>query len=166
MQGLTVAGFDDGCCRIIDKRCQPDSSIVRIYREHNERLLECCMITDNGTLFTGCKAGDCVCIDFRKNRVMERWQTNRESSAIAVYPYSNIVAIGSESTITLYHYNGQELNRTRGSSDSSYRGTRNVYISCLSFHPLKGNIATGYSDNLVTAYDINDKITRPISYYW
>lgn len=164
-EGLTVIGFDDGCCQVIDKRCQTSTSVVRTYREHNEQLLECCMISENGTLFTGCKAGECVCIDFRKNQVMERWKTNRESNAIAVYPYSNIVAIGSGSTITLYHYNGQELNQTRG-NESSYRNTRNTYISCLSFHPLRGNIATGYSDNLVTAYEICDKTTRPISYYW
>lgn len=163
--GLTVAGFDDGCCRIIDRRCQPAFSVVRTYREHNDRLLECSMINEYSTLFTGCKSGECVCIDFRQNRVIERWKTERESNAIAVYPYSNIVAIGCESTISLYHFNGQELNRTRGASDG-YRGTRNVHISCLSFHPLKGNIASGYSDNSVTAFEINDKITRPISYYW
>lgn len=164
--GLTVAGFDDGVCRIIDKRLPPTSSYVRSYREHSDRLLECCMISDNGTLFTGCKSGECVCIDFRKNRVIKRWKTNRESTALAVYPYSNIVAIGSEATITLYHYNGQELNRTRGANDCSYRSARNVQISCLSFHSLKGNIATGYSDNSVTAHDINDRISKPISYYW
>lgn len=164
-EGLTVAGFDDGCCKIIDKRCQPSSSIVCSYREHNERLLVCSMITETGTLFTGSISGECVCIDFRKNRVMERWKSNREATAMAVYPYSNIVAIGSESTITLYHYNGQELNRTRCGSDSGYRATRK-YISCLTFHPLKGHIASGISDNLVTAYEINDRITRPISYYW
>lgn len=164
-EGLTIAGFDDGCCKIMDKRCQPSSSIVCSYREHNERLLECSMVTETGTLFTGCRMGECVCIDFRKNRVMERWKTNREATAMAVYPYSNIVAIGSDSAITIYHYNGQELNRTRCGSDSGYRGTRK-YISCLKFHPLKGHIASGYSDNLVTAYEMNDKVTRSISYYW
>lgn len=164
-EGLTIAGFDDGCCKVIDKRCQPTSSIVCSYREHNERLLDCSMVTSSGTLFTGCRSGECVCIDFRKNRVMERWKTNREATAMAVYPYSNIVAIGTETAITLYHYNGQELNRTRCGSDSGYRGPRK-YISCLTFHPLKGHIASGYSENLVTAYELNDKITRPISYYW
>lgn len=164
-EGLTICGFDDGCCKIIDKRCQPSSSIVCAYREHNDRLLECSMITESGTLFTGCRSGECVCIDFRKNRIMERWKTNREATAMAVYPYSNIVAIGSDSTITLYHYNGQELNRTRCGSDSGYRAQRK-FISCLTFHPLKGHIASGYSENLVTAYELNDKITRPISYYW
>lgn len=162
---LTVAGFDDGCCRIFDARCQPQFSVVQAYRDHTERILECCMINEYSTLFTGCKNGECICIDYRMNRIIERWRTGRESNAIAVYPYSNIVAIGSESTITLYNFSGQELNKTRGGSDG-YRGTRNVYISCLSFHPLKGNVATGYSDNVVTAYDINDKIARPISYYW
>lgn len=161
--GLTIAGFDDGSCRIIDKRCQPTYSVVRTYREHNDRLLECCLINEYSTLFTGCRSGECVCIDFRMNTVIEHWKTGRESTALAVYPYSNIVAVGSESTILLYHYNGQELNKTR---NDSYRGTRNVHISCLSFHPFKGSIATGYSDNVVTAHDINDKITRPISYYW
>lgn len=164
-EGLTIAGFDDGCCKIIDKRCQPSSSIICSYREHNERLLECNMVTESGTLFSGCRLGECVCIDFRKNRVMERWKTNRDATAMAVYPYSNIVAIGTESAITLYHYNGQELNRTRCGSDSGYRGARK-YISCLTFHPIKGHIAVGYSDNLVTVYELNDKITRPISYYW
>lgn len=165
-EGLTIVGFDDGCCQVIDKRTQAATSTVRTYREHNERLLECCMISETGTLFTGSQSGDCVCIDFRKNRVIERWKTNRESTAIAVYPYSNIVAIGSESTITLYHYNGQELHRSRGGNESGYRGMRNAHISCLSFHPLRGNIATGYTDNLVTVYDIFDKNTKPISYYW
>lgn len=164
-EGYTIAGFSDGCCKIIDQRLHPSSSIIRSYREHNERLLECNMVTDTGTLFTGCRTGECVCIDFRTNRVMERWKTNREATAMAVYPYSNMVAIGSESAITIYHYNGQELNRTRCGNDSGYRGTRK-YISCLTFHPLKGHIASGYSDNLVTAYEMNDKITRPISYYW
>lgn len=163
-EGLTIAGFDDGCCKIIDKRCPPSSSIVCTYREHNERLLECSMITETGTLFTGCRLGECVCIDFRKNRVMERWKTNRDATAMAVYPYSNIVAIGTESAITLYHYNGQELNRTRCGSDSSYRGRK--HISCLTFHPIKGHIAVGFSDNFLTVYELNDKITRPISYYW
>lgn len=164
-EGLTIAGFDDGCCKIIDKRCNASSAIVCSYREHNERLLECSMVTETGTLFTGCRQGSCVCIDFRKNRVMERWKTNREATAMAVYPFSNIVAIGSDSAITLYHYNGQELNRTRSSNDGGYRGTRK-YISCLTFHPLKGHIASGYSDNLVSAYEMNDKVTKPISYYW
>lgn len=125
------------------------------------------MVTETGTLFIGCRAGDCVCIDFRKNHVMERWRTKNDSLAMAVYPHSNIVAVGSESTITLYHYNGQELNRTRGGSDSSYRGTRNAHISCLAFHPLRGSLAIGYTDNLATAYDISDKIARTSSsYYW
>lgn len=125
------------------------------------------MVTENGTLFIGCRAGDCVCIDFRKNHVMERWKTKSESRAMAVYPYSNIVAVGTESTIALYHYNGQELNRTRCGNDGGYRGTRNAHISCLAFHPLRGNLAIGYSDNLATAYDISDKVTRPSSsYYW
>lgn len=165
IEGLTVAGFDDGCCKIIDQRCSPASSIIRSYREHNERLLECSMITESGTLFTGCRSGECVCIDFRMSRVMERWKTNREATAMAVYPYSNIVAIGSDSVITLYHYNGQELHRNRQGGDSGYRGIRK-YISCLTFHPIKGHIASGFSDNSVTAYEMNDKITRPISYYW
>lgn len=164
-EGLTIAGFDDGCCKIIDIRCNVESSIVRTYREHNESLLECSMITDGGSLFTGCRNGECVCIDFRTSRVMERWKTNREATAMAVYPYSNIVAIGAESTITLYHYNGQELSRTRCGSDSGYRGSRK-YISCLTFHPLKGHISSGYSDNLVTVYEMNDKVSKPISYYW
>lgn len=162
---LTVAGFDDGCCRIFDSRCQPRFSVVRTYSDHRHRLLECSMINEYSTLFTGCKGGKCVCIDYRADRVIAEWHTGKESNAIAVYPYSNIVAVGAESTITLYNFRGQELNRTRGGSDG-YRGTRNVYISCISFHPLRGNVATGYSDNVVTAYDINDKIARPISYYW
>lgn len=157
-EGLTVCGFEDGGCKIIDKRCQPAASVVCSYREHNDRLLECSMVTESGTLFTGCRSGECICIDFRKNRVCERWKTNHEATAMAVYPYSNIVAIGSESTITLYHYNGQELNRTRTAPRK--------YISCLKFHPLKGHIASGYSENLLTVYELNDKVTRPISYYW
>lgn len=125
------------------------------------------MVTETGTLFIGCRAGDCVCIDFRKNHVMERWRTKNDSLAMAVYPHSNIVAVGSESLITLYHYNGQELNRTRGGNESSYRGTRNAHISCLAFHPLRGNLAIGYTENLATVYDISDKIARTSSsYYW
>lgn len=162
--GLTVAGFDDGCVRVIDKRCQPAYSVIRTYREHTDAILECCLVNEYSTMITGCKNGECFYSDFRMNRVIEHWKTGREATAMSAYPYSNIIAIGSESTISLYHYSGQELNRTRG--NDGYRGTRNVHISCLSFHPLKGTIATGYSDNVVTAYDINDKVTRPISYYW
>lgn len=163
--GLTIAGFDDGCVRVIDKRSQPPYSIIRTYRDHTDRILECCLINEYGSMFSGCKSGECISIDFRANSIIDRWKTGREATAMAVYPYNNIVAIGSENTISLYNYNGQELNRTRASNDS-YRGSRNVFISCLSFHPLKGSIATGYSDNLVTAYDINDKTTKTVSYYW
>lgn len=162
--GLTVAGFDDGCVRVIDKRCQPAYSVIRTYREHTDSILECRLVNENSTIISGCKSGECYYSDFRMNRVIEHWKTGRDATAMSAYPYSNIIAIGSESTISLYHYSGQELNRTRG--NDGYRGTRNVHISCLSFHPLKGTIATGYSDNVVIAYDINDKVTRPISYYW
>lgn len=162
--GLTVAGFSDGRVRIIDKRCQPASSIIRTYRDHTESILECRLVSEKSTIISGCKGGECFYSDFRTNRVISHWKTGREATAMSAYPFSNIIAIGSESTISLYHYSGQELNRTRG--NDGYRGTRNVQMSCLSFHPIKGTIATGYSDNVVTAYDINDKITRPVSYYW
>lgn len=162
--GLTVAGFHDGRVRVIDKRCQPATSVIRTYRDHTDSILECRLLSENSTLITGCRGGACFYSDFRTNRVIARWETGREATAMSAYPFSNIIAIGSESTISLYHYSGQELNRTRG--NDSYRGTRNVKIACLSFHPLKGTIAAGYSDNVVTAYDINDKVTRAVSYYW
>lgn len=162
---LTVAGFEDGSCRVFDKRCDPAHAVVRTYREHTDRLLECSLINEYDTLVTGCRSGECVCIDFRMNHVINRWKTGRDSKAVAVYPCSNVVAIGAESTISLYHFSGQELNKSRSAYDG-YRGSRNSHISCLSFHPFKGTIAAGYSDNLVTAYDISDKTARPISYYW
>lgn len=163
--GLIVAGFEDGSCRVFDKRCQPEYAVFRTYREHNDRLLECSLINEYDTLVTGCRSGECVCIDFRMNHVINQWKTGRDSKAVAVYPFSNVVAVGADSTISLYHFSGQELNKSRSGYDG-YRGSRNSHISCLSFHPFKGTIAAGYSDNLVTAYDISDKIARPISYYW
>lgn len=160
--GLTVAGFDDGFIRIIDKRCQPAYSIIRRYRQHTDAILECRLINENATMISGCKSGECYYNDFRMEKALRHWKIDREANAMCAYPYSNIIAIGSESTISLHHYSGQELNRTR--CNDGYR--KNLLISCLSFHPLKGTVAAGYSDQMVTAYDINDKMTRPMSYYW
>lgn len=155
---IIAAGYGNGSICLFDKRLPPNDCKIKIYREHTSPILSVCLRDRAESMISGCSDGRINVYDLRSPQVPTSWKTPSELTSIVVHSAVDLVACASNNNIKIYGLDG----RTH-TSLKPYEGLLSSRISnssCLSFHPLKTNLAVGYVDNTVHIYGSSGLISK------
>ncbi|KAL9878581.1 regulatory-associated protein of mTOR isoform X1 [Glossina fuscipes] len=153
---IIAAGCSDGSVRLYDKRCSPQDSRIRVYREHSGAILSACLKDDQTSLITGCSQGKISVIDLRLRApkgVVQQWDAGNDITAVSIHQAADLIACGSANKIAVY--NSQQGGRAQSMvrSHESFMGTKISHPTCLAFHSHKASLAVGFVDNTVAVYE-------------
>lgn len=152
--GLLAAGCGDGSVRIFDKRISQHNSVVITYREHSNAILTACLRNDCESLVSGCDAGAVRLFDIRRSSSIQNWNVGPDVSAMAIHSSADIMVCGSQ-IIKVFGLDGKLLGQVR--SHEGFMGPKVSLVSCLSFHPYKVSLSTGFVDNTVSVFMLDNK---------
>ncbi|KAK7209691.1 hypothetical protein V2G26_016869 [Clonostachys chloroleuca] len=136
---LFVAGFGDGAVRVFDTRCRPQESMIRKWKDENDRQWIKSVHMQRGgqrELLSASRNGKVKVWDIRMDKPLHSFQVTRDTLRTAsTHEHLPVFAVGTSAhEVKVFNLDGRPLSRLEPYSSFLHQN-RGSPISATAFHP-------------------------------
>ncbi|VUC33151.1 unnamed protein product [Clonostachys rosea] len=136
---IFVAGFGDGAVRVFDTRCRPQESMIRKWKDENDRQWIKSVHMQRGgqrELLSASRNGKVKVWDIRMEKPLHSFQATRDTLRTAsTHEHLPVFAVGTSAhEVKVFNFDGSPLSRLEPYSSFLHQN-RGSPISATAFHP-------------------------------